>query len=68
VRVQDISIVTSHPPTARRTGHHAYLTFEGLSESRTIADKHTRIRIVLPVSEIAGLRDLQAAQLDEPQQ
>jgi hypothetical protein len=65
--VQDISIVTSRPPTVHRSGRHVYLTFEGLRESRTIADKQTRIRVVLPVSEIAGLRDLLAAQLDEPE-
>ena len=35
-----------------------YLTFEGLRESRTIADKHTRIRVTLPVAEAARLREL----------
>jgi hypothetical protein len=35
-----------------------YLTFEGLRDSRTIADKHTRVRIALPVAEADRLREL----------
>lgn len=48
--VQDISIVTSRPPTVYRPegSKSVYLTFEGLRESRTIADKLTRIRVALP--------------------
>ena len=39
-----------HRPAGAR---YVYLTFEGLRESRTIVDKHTRIRIALPSSEVA---------------
>jgi hypothetical protein len=35
-----------------------YLTFEGLRESRTVADKHTRVRVALPLAELARLREL----------
>jgi hypothetical protein len=41
-----------------------YLTFEGLRESRTIADKQTRVRIALPLSEVARLRELLADPID----
>jgi hypothetical protein len=56
--VQDIGIVSSQAPTVSRPagGRYVYLTFEGLRDSRTVADKHTRIRIALPVSEMARLR------------
>jgi hypothetical protein len=36
------------------------LTFEGLRESRTVADKRTRIRVSLPLAEVARLRELLA--------
>jgi hypothetical protein len=47
--VQDIGIVTSRTPMIYRPadGDTVYLTFEGLRESRTVADKRTRIRITL---------------------
>jgi hypothetical protein len=44
------------------------LTFEGLRESRTIADKHTRIRVALPVAEVVRLRELLAEPADAGQQ
>ena len=51
-RVQDISIVSSRLPTVYRPegGQTVYLSFEGLRESRTIADKRTRIRVSMPVA------------------
>jgi hypothetical protein len=60
--VQDIGIVSSRAPTVDRPvgARYVYLTFEGLRESRTVADKHTRIRIALPLSEVARLRELLA--------
>jgi hypothetical protein len=42
------------PPGAR----YVYLTFEGLRESRTVADKQTRLRVALPLAEVARLREL----------
>ncbi|MBV9323823.1 MAG: hypothetical protein JO352_08570 [Chloroflexi bacterium] len=62
--MQDIGIVSSHAPTVDRPAgsRYIYLTFEGLRDSRTIADKHTRVRVALPVGEIARLR----AELAEP--
>ena len=60
--MQDISIVSSRAPTVHRpqSARVVYLTFEGLRESRTVADKRTRIRVTLRVSEVAGLRELLA--------
>ena len=60
--MQDIGIVSSRAPSVDRptSARYVYLTFEGLRESRTIADKHTRIRIALPMLEAARLRDLLA--------
>jgi hypothetical protein len=46
---------------------YAHLTFDGLRESRTIADKQTRIRVSLPVSELARLFDLLGEHLDAEQ-
>jgi hypothetical protein len=42
--VQDIGIVSSRAPSVDRPGgaHHVYLTFEGLRESRTIAEREVR--------------------------
>ena len=59
-RVQDIGIVSSHAPTVDRPAgsRYIYLTFEGLRDSRTIADEHTRVRVALPVSEVGRLREL----------
>src|SRR5947207_14280179 len=47
--MQDIGIVTSQTPNVYRPADsdRVYLTFEGLRESRTVADKRTRIRITL---------------------
>jgi hypothetical protein len=47
--VQDIGIVTSQTPMIYRPadGDEADLIFEGLRESRTVADKRTRVRITL---------------------
>jgi hypothetical protein len=58
--VQDIGIVSSRAPNVDRPpgARYVYLTFEGLRESRTIADKHTRIRVALPLAEVARLREL----------
>jgi hypothetical protein len=49
VRVQHISIVPSTPPDVSQPdgSQFVYLTFEGLRESRTIADKLTRLRQLL---------------------
>jgi hypothetical protein len=63
--VQDIGIVSSRAPTVDRPAgaKHVYLTFEGLRDSRTIADKHTRVRVALPVEEADRLRQLLSQQL-----
>ena len=55
-----LAIVSSRAPTVDRpTGsRYIYLTFEGLRDSRTIADKQTRIRVALPASEVAHRREL----------
>ena len=65
--VQDIGIVSSRTPTVDRPAgaQYVYLTFEGLRESRTIVDKHTRIRIALPLSEVARLRELLVHPVDQ---
>lgn len=58
--MQDISIVTSRPPVVYRPegGRTVYLTFEGLRESRTVADKLTRVRIAMPAAELPRLQEL----------
>jgi hypothetical protein len=60
--MQDIGIVSSKAPTVNRptSARYIYLTFEGLRESRTIADKHTRVRIALPMLEAARLGEMLA--------
>jgi hypothetical protein len=60
--MQDIGIVSSRAPTVNRptSARYIYLTFEGLRESRTISDKHTRVRIALPLPEAARLYELLA--------
>jgi hypothetical protein len=65
--VQDIGIVSSRAPTVvRPAGSRViYLTFEGIRESRTIADKQTRVRITLPVAEVVRPREL-LADVDRP--
>jgi hypothetical protein len=57
VHVQDISVVTARTPIVYRPegSNTVYLTFEGLRESRTIADKHTRVRITLPATQAINL-------------
>jgi len=62
--VQNIGIVSSRAPIVDRPAgaRYVYLTFEGLRESRTIADKHTRVRIALPMTEVARLREQLAEQ------
>ena len=47
----------SRPPGAQTV----YLTFEGLRESRTIADKLTRVQIALPVAQARLLSNMLAA-------
>jgi hypothetical protein len=43
------SSVRAHLPSIGPPGaRNVYLTFEGLRESRTIADKHTRVRVSSP--------------------
>jgi hypothetical protein len=37
-----------------------YLTFEGLREARTAADKHLRLRIALPAAQARRLQELLA--------
>jgi hypothetical protein len=68
--VQDISIVSSQAPTVHRPpgARWVYLTFEGLRESRTIADKQTRIHVSMPASEVARFQELLADVLTEIQQ
>ena len=58
--VQDISIVTSRPPTVYRPegSRTVFLTFEGLRESRTASDKLTRVRIAMPAAELPRLQEL----------
>jgi hypothetical protein len=60
--MQDIGIVSSRAPTVNRptSARYIYLTFEGLRESRTISDKHTRVRIALPLPEAARLGEVLA--------
>jgi hypothetical protein len=56
-------VSTSAPAIHRPSGGRiVYLTFEGLRESRTIAEKQTRVRVALPLSEVGKLRDRLAEQ------
>jgi hypothetical protein len=59
VRVQDISIVTSRPPSLYRPegSRTVFVTFEGLRESRTASDKLTRVRVAMPAAELARLQE-----------
>lgn len=68
--MQDIAILTSRAPEVywHEGGRHVYLTFEGLRESRTIADKRTRIRVTLPLTVAAQLRGLLAQRIVDDQQ
>ncbi len=58
--MQDIGIVSSRAPSVDRPpgARYVYLTLEGLRESRTVADKHTRVRVALPLAEVVRLREL----------
>ena len=62
-RVQEISVVCRGAPAVNRPpgAQTVYLTFEGLRESRTIADKLTRVQIALPVAQAQLLSNLLAA-------
>jgi hypothetical protein len=68
--VQDIGIVSSRAPTVSRPAgaRYVYLTFEGLRDSRTVADKQTRMHVALPVSEVGRLRELLAEAIDQVEQ
>ena len=65
--VQDIGIVRSHAPEVYRPERSrvVYLTFEGLSDLRTSSDRHTRVRVTLPVAEATRLRELLAEPADQ---
>jgi hypothetical protein len=58
--MQEISIHSGSPPVVYRPEgpRVVYMTFEGLRESRTIADKLTRVRVALAVGEVQRLRHL----------
>ncbi len=60
--MQDISIVTSRLPTVYRPegSRTVFLVCEGLRESRTAADKLTRVRIAMPAAELRRLQQLLA--------
>jgi hypothetical protein len=60
VGVQDISIASSRLPTVYRSagGQTVYVTFEGLRDSRTIADKRTRVRVAMPAATALGFCQL----------
>ena len=64
----DIGIVSSRAPTVNRPpgARYVYVTFEGLRESRIVADKHTRVRIALPLTELARFRELLAEPMEQP--
>jgi hypothetical protein len=51
--MQEVNIVAGGPPEVRRPDRspRVYLTFEGLRDSRTIADKLTRVQLTLPLAE-----------------
>jgi len=58
--VQDIGLVSSRAPTVDRPAcaRQVDLTFEGLRDLCTIADKHMHIRLPRPLAEVARLREL----------
>ena len=68
--MQDISIVSRSTPSVYRpeNSKNVYMTFEGLRESRTIADKLTRLRITLPAARAVKLREQLAAVLSADSQ
>ena len=51
--MQEISVVCRSVPSVSRPpgAQTVHLTFEGLRESRTIADKLTRVQILLPAAQ-----------------
>jgi hypothetical protein len=64
-RVSDALFCARHrhrkfaPTVDRPSGaRNVYLTFEGLRESRTVADKHARVHVSLPLTEVDRLRQL----------
>jgi hypothetical protein len=66
--VQDVSIVSRSTPSVYRpeSSKNVYMTFEGLRESRTIADKLTRVQITLPLTEASRLQALLAQCITPP--
>jgi hypothetical protein len=58
--VQEISIVSGKAPeVARPLGtDRVVLTFEGIRESRTIADKLTRVRVTMRAADAKKLAEL----------
>ena len=63
--MQAISIVCRAAPTVSRPpgAQTVYLTFEGLRDSRTIADKLTRVQIALPAAQARAFAEQLAAAL-----
>ncbi len=55
--MQEISIHSGSPPVVYRPegARVVYMTFEGLRDSRTIADKLTRVRVALAIGEVQRL-------------
>ena len=55
--MQEISIHSGSPPVVNRPegARVVYMTFEGLRDSRTIADKLTRVRVALAIGEVQRL-------------
>jgi hypothetical protein len=60
--MQEIAIVSGGAPLVGRPdgSPRVYLTFEGLRESRTIADKLTRVQVTLPLAEARRLQEILA--------
>lgn len=58
--MQDISIVSSLscPPRTDQIILGRSIRFEGLRDSRTIADRHTRVRVAMPAASALGLYQL----------
>ena len=63
--MQDIGIVSNAVPAVSHSegSPFVYLTFRGLRESRTIADRDTQIRITLPTERAAELIQMLSAAL-----
>jgi hypothetical protein len=56
-------MVSSKVPTVYRAegAERVYLTFEGLRESRTVVDKHTRVRVSMPLATVRELAQMLGA-------